>query len=378
MKAVISANLALNVYSRKNLLLALKNEGWEIHAASCADEGVSLLQDELGIPFHALPMENKGKGVFSDIRTFFAFLSLYIRLKPDAVLHYNSKPDIYGSFAANLLRIPAINNITGLGSIYVGKETLVRKVVNLLYKIAFSGKKIHVFFQNTDDRSLFLSLKIVHESKTGLLPGSGVDINRFHSDPNREELNKNTTTKKTTFLFASRLVLSKGIREFIEAAKIIKPEYEHCQFEIIGELLSVAGFISRSELDYSTQTGAVMYLGNLKDATKRIKNCDCMVLPSYYREGVPRILLEAAAMGKPLIAANSIGTKEPVEHGINGYLCIPESTDDLVKQMKKFLHLSPDEQCTMGRESRKIAETRYSDTIISQSYLEVLRRKNYT
>lgn len=378
MKVVVSANLALNLYSRKNLLLALKADGWEIHAAACADEGVSLLENDLAIPFHALPMENKGKGVFSDIRTFCAFFSLYRRLKPDTVLHYNSKPDIYGSFAANLLKIPAINNITGLGSVYVGKKTLVRIVVNFLYKVAFSGKKIHVFFQNKDDLSLFLDLKIVQESKTGLLPGSGVDINRFRPELNKEAQNKINRSKKTTFLFASRLVLSKGIREFIEAATILKKECENYQFEIIGELLSVTGFISQAELDTATQSGAIVYLGNLKDATERIQNCDCMVLPSYYREGVPRILLEAAAMGKPLIAANSIGTKEPVEHGINGFLCIPESTPDLIKQMQKFLALSPEEQCTMGKESRKIAETRYSDTIISQSYLNILRRKNKT
>lgn len=211
MKAIVSANLALNVYSRKNLFLALQANGWELHAAACADDGVSLLENELGIPFHTLPMNNKGKGILSDIRTFFAFLSLYKKLKPDAVLHYNSKPDIYGSIAANILGIPAINNITGLGSVYVGKETLVRKVVNFLYKIAFSGRKIHVFFQNTDDRSLFLSLKIVNEKKTGLLPGSGVDIKRFHPELNLSKNIKTNGPVQTTFLFASRLVLSKGI-----------------------------------------------------------------------------------------------------------------------------------------------------------------------
>lgn len=366
MRLIVTANLSSNILSRKNLLSALQKEGWTISAAGCIDGGTEELV-KMGIDFVELPMENKGTGIFSDLKTFASFFTMYRKIKPDAVLHYNSKPDIYGTLAASMLGIRSISNITGLGTVYVGPDRLVRKIVNMLYRIAFLGKKSYVFFQNSEDRDLFLQLKIVPQNRCSVLPGSGVDIQSYapvDATKGAEE--------PTHFLFASRLVIAKGIREFIEAAGIVKQTHENAVFDIIGEMLDYESFITREELEAAVSTGRVAYHGNAQGSRKWLETADCVVLPSYYREGVPRILLEGAAMGKPLIAADSIGTREPVSDGINGYLCEPASGKDLARCMLDFLKLTPDERRTMGTESRKVAVSRFSDEIVSKKYLEIL------
>lgn len=372
MKIIVSANLSSNILSRKNLLLALQKNGYTVTAAGCVDHGVDKLA-ELGIDFVTLPMENKGTAFLADLGTFFAFLRLYRKLRPSAVLHFNSKPDIYGSMAANLLGIHSINNVTGLGTVYVGQGGIVRRIVNFLYRLAFSGKKSFVFFQNAEDRELFVQSRIVNADRTGILPGSGVDVTRF--SPNQTETkNKDCSGRdEVRFLFASRLVIAKGVREFIGAASIVKRQYPYAVFEMIGELLDFRSFIPREELQLALDSGFVEYGGNLRDTESVIRRADCVVLPSFYREGVPRILLEGAAMGKPLIAADSTGTREPVTDGVNGYLCMPESIESLAEKMLAFLALTPDQRIGMGCESRIIAETKFTDTIVSRGYLDVLQ-----
>ncbi len=372
MKAIIAANLASNLFSRKNLIQAIKTAGWEISAMACADPASFRFESELFIPFYPLKMENKGMGMLADIRTFFSFYQFYLKKKPDVVLHFNSKPVIYGSLAASLLGIPSINNITGLGAVFDGKGGLVRKIVCMLYRTAFSGKKVFVFFQNRDDRDLFISSGIVKEEKTGLLPGSGVDISLFLPSEKSNAASLPLNSPKTRFLFPGRLVLSKGIREFISAAAFVHASYPDTFFDIIGEMNTAAGFIPESEIRALENSSYISYHGNVSDVPSFIAKADCIVLPSYYREGVPRTLLEAAAMGKPLIAADSIGTREPVRSGINGFLCRSADIQDLADTMIRFICLPQTEKLHMGKESRLIAETEYSDKIIIRKYLEKL------
>ena len=187
MKAIICGNLSSNLYSRKNLIRAIKAEGWNLVAMACPDHSVDKIETELGIPFFTAKMENKGTGMFSDFRTFLSFYFFYRQQRPDVVIQFNSKPDIYGSIAATLLGIPSISNITGLGGVFNKEGGLVQKIVCMLYKLAFAGSRVFVFFQNTDDRSFFINRKIISESKTGLLPGSGVDIDYF--TPNNKHVN---------------------------------------------------------------------------------------------------------------------------------------------------------------------------------------------
>jgi len=372
MKAVICGNLSSNLYSRKNLIKAIMTEGWEFVAMACPDHSVEKIENELGIPFFSAQMENKGTGIFSDLRTFFSFYFFYRKQRPDVVLQFNSKPDIYGSMAANLLGIPSISNITGLGGVFNSGRGFIQKLVCMLYKIAFSGPKVFVFFQNRDDRTFFLDRNILAESKTGLLPGSGVDINYFVPQKSTLRDSALSDNKTVHFLFAGRLVIAKGIREYVSAAKIIKSKYPDCSFDVIGEMNTAKGFLSGNELELAIQSGAICYHGNTPDVVSFISKADCVVLPSYYREGVPRSLLEAAAMGKPLIAADSIGTREPVRPFENGFLCKPGDANDLARKMEDFICLSKTEKNDMGYKSRIVAEKEYSDTIISNKYIERL------
>lgn len=370
---MVSANLASNLASRKNLLMAFKATGYDVMALSCPDSCVSRLENELKIPYIPLRMKNKGMNAFDDMITFFSYLSLYQKHRPDVVLHFNSKPNIYGSMASSMLGIPTICNITGLGSIYSGNGGLVRFLVSVLYRIAFSGKKTFVFFQNADDRELFLSLKILRIEKTGLLPGSGVDIQTFQP-VDRSSLPSRKDPGYTRFLFVGRMLYSKGVVDFINAAGIVKQTYSHVSFCMVGEMDTATGFVPQETIDEAVRAGLVEYPGNVSDIGRYISLSDCVVLPSYYREGVPRSLLEAAAMATPLIACDCIGTREPVKDGKNGFLCKPDNPGNLAEAMIRFICLSNDEKNDMGKVSRDLAENDFSDTIVTARYMDVISK----
>lgn len=365
---MLSANTAWNVLSRKRLLLAIKDSGRDLIALAANDDNARVLESELGIPFIPLAMKGDGTNIRDDIALFFRYLGLYRRYRPTVALHINNKPNIYGSIAASLLGIRSVSNITGLG-IVAEKKGFTRFLVMTLYRIAFFSKKAHVFFQNSDDRQYFLDNKLVKPEKTGLLPGSGVDIESF--TPSAEM--RQPDTGAVHFLYNSRLVLSKGIREYLDAARAIKLLYKNAKFSIIGELLpNNPIFLPVSELETARASGIVEYHGVVKNVKPFINAADCIVLPSWYREGVPRSLLESAAMGKPLIVADSVGTREPVEHGINGYRVPPHDGIALREAMIRFIELDNDEKKRMGIESRRIAVTRFSDSFVITMYLERL------
>lgn len=373
MRAIVCANLASNLASRANLLRALQDAGYELIALGRPDSGVDRLKSDFGIPFIPVSMNNTGMNALDDVKTLFSFLSIYRKQKPDIALHFNSKPDIYGSMAAGFLGIPSLCNITGLGTVYSGSGGIVRFLVNTLYRMAFSGKQAFVFFQNADDLRLFMELRILPREKAGILPGSGVDIARFgpvdrSAFPSRQE------SGLTRFLFVGRMLVSKGVTDFIDAARIVKASYPHSTFCMVGETGDSGAFVPRETIDAAVRDGFVEYPGNVANVRDYLSGADCVVLPSYYREGVPRSLLEAASMATPLIACDSVGTREPVRDGENGYLCACASPEDLAEKMIRFICLSNLEKNAMGERSRMIAERDFSDTIVTARYLDVIKK----
>lgn len=365
----ISANTAWNLFSRKRLLLAMKNGGWTVVCLASPDANSPRFRDELGIEFVDLPMKGDGTNLAKDIALFFRYLSLYRKYKPVAALHINNKPNIYGSIAASLLGIPSASNITGLG-VVAEKKGLTKTIVYTLYRLAFASKKAFVFFQNAEDRHFFLDNKLVSPGRTEVLPGSGVDCGLFVPEPH-SGINKGA--KNVTFLFNGRLLVTKGIRAFIKAARDVKTLYPEARFNIIGEYdPSNPIFIPSEELETAVTSGTVSYFGSVPDVKSYVNEADCVVLPSWYREGVPRALLEAAALGKPLIAADSVGTRDPVEDGVNGYLVSPGDEKSLSGAMVRFIESPSSAKELMARESRRIAETRFSDTIVIDAYLRRL------
>lgn len=369
-KLVISANTAWNLLSRTRLLSALKNDGWEVTACAAPDEHAMRITESTGIPFIALPMKSDSTNVFQDFLLFMRYLGLYSRIKPQAVLHINNKPNIWGTLAANLLGIPSISNITGLG-VVAEKKGVIKKLVYALYKVAFRSGKAWVFFQNSDDSLFFRENGLVADmSRTRLLPGSGVDLAKYAIN---DAYCYKDSGVPPVFLFSGRLLITKGIRVYIQAAQRVVHLYPGTRFIIIGELeKDNPVFIPDSELSRAVTSGLVEYCGKVQDVRSYLEEADCVVLPSWYREGVPRALLEAAACGKPLIAADSPGTREPVEHGVNGYRVIPEDVSSLVEAMLHFITLTDKQKKAMGCESRCLAEKRFSDLLVLEAYLETL------
>jgi glycosyltransferase involved in cell wall biosynthesis len=287
--------------------------------------------------------------------------------RPDLYLGYTVKPNVYGSLAAGMLGIPVINNIAGLGAIFIRGGLLVR-LVRWLYKTSLK-RSSKVFFQNNDDRQLFISGGLVNETIADLLPGSGIDLTRFAVTPLPSLPPAN---RKFRFLLIARMLRDKGVVEFVEAAKVVKGNYPDVEFALLGFLdVQNPAAISKEEVDSWVAEGSVTYLGVSDDVRAEIAAGDCIVLPSY-REGTPRTLLEAAAMGRPIITTDAVGCREVVDDGQNGFLCKVRDSADLANKMESMLKLSPQERQEMGRKGREKMEREFDEAIVIQKYLNAI------
>ena len=368
MKILLSANTSKEIIARKKLLKKLLEKGHSLYAVCSLNEKDVPSMKELNIEYFSIKIKPREKNPLNDIKLFLTYKKLFKQISPDVVLSYNIKPNIYGAMATKALGINIIINITGLGKIF-DRDSLIQKLVCKLYRNAFNFDKCFVFFQNNDDRLLFLNKHIIrNEKETDVLPGSGVDLNFFNP---KSIQNPKAQKEIVEFSFLGRLMISKGLRLFIEAANIVSKKHEICVFNIAGGYIDGdPDFIQKEELEKATQNKAIIYYGQVEDVrTFLAEHTDCVVFPSYYREGVPRVLLEAASMAKPLIASDSVGTREPCKDGENGFLVKPNDVDDLAKKMIAFLALDEKEKEEMGIASRNIAQTYFSDEIVIEKYL---------
>jgi glycosyltransferase involved in cell wall biosynthesis len=312
-------------------------------------------------------MDNKGTSPVRDGWLLWRFVKLFRLERPDVYLGYTVKPNVYGSLAAHLLDIPVINNIAGLGAVF-GKAGFLVNLVRLLYRVAL-GRSAKVFFQNNDDRQLFISGGLVRAEVTDLLPGSGVDLVKFKAQPLRKACQK---TERFRFLLIARMLWDKGIGEYVDAAKLIRVRWPNVECCLIGFLdVQNPGAISRSQMDEFVAQG-VVYLGVSDDVSAVIADADCIVLPSYYREGTPRSLLEAAAMARPIITTDAVGCREVVDDGVNGFLCKARDAGDLAEKMERMLSLSPEQRSEMGRRGRAKMEVEFDEQIVIKKYLATI------
>lgn len=365
MKIVLVVNSAWNIYNfRKKLISDLQQKGNEIHLIAPPDEYSERLKS-LGFQFHPIKMSNKGTNPLYDLIFLFRLYRMYKKIKPDVCLHYTIKPNIYGSLVAGWLSIPVLNNITGLGTAFI-RTGLVTKIVRGLYRISFR-KAFKVYFQNEDDRILFLKYNLVRSENTEILPGSGVDLIRFQPS---------TTTSSVTairFLMIARILVDKGVQEYLAAAKNIRKKYPQATFTLLGAFDETSGFgVPKTFVDQFVADGSVTYKSFTDEIVQEILACDVVVLPSY-REGTPKTLLEAAACGKPLLTTEAPGCKDVVENGVNGFKCEVRSTDDLQRIIEEFISLSPEKRMAMGRESRKMVEAKYDENIVIRRYEEAIK-----
>lgn len=362
-RLIIAVNSSWNLLNfRTGLIRALVDAGYEVVAVAPPDAYAKRLI-VLGCRFIPLSMDTQGTHPGRDFLLFWRFFFLFWRERPDIYLSYTVKPNIYGSIVAHIFGVPVINNITGLGTVFIKKNWLTY-LVRFLYRLALS-RSTKVFFQNEDDRKLFIMENLVAESIADRLPGSGIDLAHFTLSPL-------PGGPPLRFLLIARMLRDKGVYEFVEAARILKHCGINADFYLLGALdLQNPTAITRKQIDDWVGEGIVKYLGISDDVRTQIKLADCVVLPSY-REGVPRSLLEGAAMGRPIIATDTAGCRDVVDNGLNGYLCQIKNATDLAEKIYKVTSLSAGTREVMGRQGRKKMENEFNENIVIDRYLEIV------
>lgn len=363
----ISINASWNVINfRKGLIAGLQRAGFRVVALAPTD-AYSPLFAELGVEHVPIPMDSQGVSPRRDLGLLLRYLAALRRIRPVAFLGYTAKPNVYGSLAAHVLGIPVINNVSGLGTAFIRKGLLTR-IVSGLYRLAFRRSST-IFFQNPDDRDLLVSAGLVPVGRTEVLPGSGIDLARFApgaaSRPREQPF---------TFLLVARLLWDKGVGEYVEAARLVRAAHPSVRFQLLG-FLDVANrtAVPRADVEGWVSEGLIDYLGHADDVRPFLAAADCVVLPSY-REGLPRTLLEAAAMGKPLIATDVPGCRHIAVHGVNGYLCTVRDARSLAEAMTNMLALPDAERRAMGVAARTKAEAEFDERTVVERYLEAVAK----
>ncbi|KTF13170.1 glycosyltransferase family 4 protein [Pseudoalteromonas sp. H103] len=361
----ISANTSWYLYNfRKNTILAMLAAGNKVFAIAPQDEYSKKLE-ELGCEFININIDSGGTNPINDLGTLYNFYKIYKNYTIDIVLNFTPKNNIYSTLAARLAGVKSINNIAGLGTLFIS-ESLASKIARVLYKYSQS-KADFIFFQNEDDRALFKSHKIAQNVKSDRLPGSGADLSRFIVSPAPDD-------GVTRFLLIARMLFDKGIGQYVEAARALKSKYgDAVEFRLLGFLdVDNPSAVSKAQMNTWVDEGVVNYLGTSDNVEAEIAQVDCMVLPSYYREGVPKSLLEAGAMGKPIVTTDNVGCRETVDDAYNGFICEPRSTESLTHALDKIVTMSHEQRLVLGNNSRIKIEQEFDEKIVIQKYLLAL------
>ena len=361
-KVLILANVSDGLYNlRFELVKELIQQGFQVYFTVLQpkeDEKVKLLV-EAGAVHIQTPFEIRGTNPIKDFQLIRQYYKIVKEVDPDIVLTYTIKPNIYGTFVASRFRKPVVMNITGIGS-SLARRNRYQNIVQLMYKFA-CRKAFMVFFQNQANLDFFLRNRLVDESKARLIPGSGVNIDKFFP------IAKSTRDNMIKFLFIGRIMKEKGIDEYLAAADAITERYANAEFQLLGPF-EEKGY--RDTL-FNIKNDRIKYLGVSNDVREEIKEVDCIVNPSYH-EGMSNVLLEGAAMGKPLIASDIPGCKEIIKDGHNGYLFKVQSTSALIDKLVEFMELDGNDRTVMGANSREKIETEFDRNIVIKQYLEVI------
>lgn len=327
---------------RMGVMSELVREGYEVVVVAPKDGDITALK-QAQIRLIPIEMDCKGMNPFTDIKLAKTLHTIYKREKFSVVFHFTIKPVIYGSWAARRAKIPQISVITGLGYTFIRKGWITR-VAKMLYRFALRSAN-EIWFLNQEDKSLFVEQNLVSPIKARLINGEGVDVQKYRS-------HADLTNTPFTFLFVGRVLWDKGVGEFVKAAQVVKKQHPRVQFHILGQLgANNPACVSIEQMEQWEQTRTVKYLGETSNVLPYIERATCLVLPSY-REGVSRVLMEAASMERPIIATNVPGCREIVIDGHNGFLCEVQDTNSLIACMMHMLSLSEIELTAFGKNGR--------------------------
>ncbi|MDY6987184.1 MAG: glycosyltransferase family 4 protein [Thermodesulfobacteriota bacterium] len=362
-KVILVANTGFALHNfRLPLMKYLSDRGWEVALVANDEADYAAIFGKLGYRFIDIAVDHKGKNPMRDLLLTLRLSRLYEQEAPRLVHHFTIKPVIFGTLAARLANVPAIvNTITGLGYVFL-KGGLLGRLVAGLYKIALYGRP-RVIFQNSDDYRFFVSRRILKKRQGFIVQGSGVDTQKIL--PSRTKMRRSSVR----FVLISRMLWSKGVKEYVTAAKVVKESYPQCEFIMAGGH-SGGGATGNPEsvpmewLRETNKQGIVKWVGRVpyEAVMKLLDQASVIVLPSY-REGVPKSLIEAAATGKPIITTDVPGCREVVQDCVNGFLVPVKDVDALVDRMVGFIR-KPDLAEEMGKESRKRAEALFDGRIV--------------
>lgn len=346
----------------------IKNDYKVFAAAPGFSNDMSQRIQDLGATPLSYNLQRTGLNPFKDLKSILELKKLISVNKIDLVFPYTVKPVIYGSIAANMTKTPVVSLITGLGFAFTG---LTRKARNLqrfnefLYKISIRKNK-RIIFQNPDDYQLFLDRKIISKKhKIGIVSGSGVNLNQF-----KTRVNENSTDT-ISFIVVSRLIKEKGIELFMNAAEELKNKYPKAEFHVIGAPDKSPSAVSSERLNHLHEAGTIVFHGIQHNVPEHLFKRDIFVLPTYYREGIPRSILEALSVGMPIITTNTPGCKETIINKKNGLLIEPQNYEQLATAMEFFL-VNKNKIKEMGINSRNYAKERFDVNIINKNLLKMI------
>lgn len=370
-RIAVIANTSWYLYNFcSNLMRDLTAAGHDVIAVS-PNDGYEEKIKASGIRHRAITLRPDSVHPIQEVASI---VSLYRSMRierVDLALSSTPKANIYTSLAAKALGIPVVPNVSGLGTAFASRS-LMSHVVKALYRISFRFPPI-VLFQNSDDIELFREAGLIRPDQVVLIPGVGVDLQHFSGSPLPS--GPHAQPGQFTFLFVARLLWDKGLGLYVEAARQIRAKSPHVRFLVVGPLeTSNPSAVPRETVVAWQSQGLIEYGGSTDDVRPYIQGADCIVLPSHYREGIPRCLMEAAAMRKPTITTDNVGCREAVEHGVTGFLCQPRSEKDLVDKMQAMLALSVAGRNKMGELARSRMEEKFDERIVLRKYREIIQR----
>ena len=363
---MITANAAWNIWNfRRPIVESLLAAGHRVTILAPADEMLPNLQG-LGCTVVPLKMDVRGLNPVADLALLLRFRAILRDMRPDAVLSFTIKNNVFGGLAARLAGVPFVPNVTGLGTAFLS-GWLLQRVAETLYRAAFRALPV-VFFENEDDRGLFEARGMLRPGQAWVLPGTGIDLIHYAAAPMPAH-----PPEAPVFLMVARLLRDKGVIEYVEAARRIRAEYPQARFQLLGP----AGVQNRTaihldEVQGWVEEGIIDYLGTLTDVRPVLEAADCVVLPSY-REGAPRTLMEASAMARPVIATDVAGCRAVVDADVTGFMCQPRDATSLADAMRRFLGLSSQERAEMGAAGRRKIERAFDEKLVLAAYHQALQ-----
>ncbi len=361
----VSNNCAGLYLFRRGIMHAMVDAGYDVVCIAPTDNFTPALLKE-GFAIYPTNLSGYGKNMFEEYTTYTELLALYESLQLDAIFHYTIKPNIYGSYAAYKLGIPSVAIVTGLGTFPDIRNPLLKLAINKLYRGA-ARRSREVWFLNRHDQGYFEGQGWLEDTPTRILPSEGVDTSYY-------QVNPLPSGRKLKVLFAGRLIKRKGILDFCDAAQLLQADKHHLEFNILGLLESTnPDRIGVEKLRELQQSNTINYLGETQDVRPYIADCDILVLPTMYREGMSRIILEAMSMARPVITTNATGSGELVEHMVNGFIVPKNNPAAIASAIESFLAMSVDARTRMGLAGRRIVERSYDERYVIAEYFSFLK-----